>query len=74
MIPNCCPACGEKNEWKEKINPFTTGIPIGRFVRLRIGMTGTLRFHTYEFCCGRCGYAGKYDEREMEAEGTKRIP
>lgn len=35
-IPIKCPKCGSKRQWKEQVNPVTSGIPVGNFVRIRL--------------------------------------
>ena len=63
-IPACCPACGEADGWKEVINPFTTGIPIGKHIRIRLIQTRGFDFHQIEYRCKMCGYENKYDDRD----------
>ena len=36
-IPSKCPKCGRTKAWKEEVNAFTSGIPVGVFGRIRIG-------------------------------------
>ena len=37
-IPECCPSCRAEKEWKEVINPFTSGIPLGKSFRIRLSV------------------------------------
>ena len=64
MIPQCCPSCKEKNEWKEVVNPFTTGIPVGKRLRISLVYTRGFGFYKVKCRCGKCGYEGKYDYRD----------
>lgn len=64
MIPECCPACQEKKQWKEIINPFTTGIPIGKNLRISLIKTTGFGFYKVKYRCGKCGFENKYDYRE----------
>lgn len=68
MIPENCPNCGAIKEWKENVNPFTTGIPIGKLLRISIGVTGTVRFHKYKYYCEKCGFKAEYDDREISQQ------
>lgn len=60
-IPPCCPECGCKDEWKERINPFTTGIPLfGGSIRFKLLMTRGFRFRRVKYYCEKCGFEGEY--------------
>lgn len=67
FIPKCCPRCREEASWREVINPFTTGIPLGKYFRLRLSRGARARYFKYR--CGKCGYEGEYDDH---AETLKR--
>lgn len=64
MIPDCCPVCQERNHWKEVINPFTTGIPIGKHIRIALIQTSGFGFYKVTYRCQKCGFEEKYDYRE----------
>ncbi|MBR3836096.1 MAG: hypothetical protein IKJ69_04855 [Clostridia bacterium] len=66
MIPEQCPSCQETDGWKEVVNPFTTGIPIGKNMRINIGIvrTGCFGFYKVKYRCEKCGFEDKYDYRE----------
>ncbi len=64
MIPSCCPSCKEKNRWKEDINPFTTGILIGKHIRICLAKIQGIQFYEVTYRCGNCGFEGKYDYRD----------
>jgi len=66
MIPERCPACKEEDGWKEVVNPFTTGIPIGKHVRINLihAHGFGLGFHKVKYRCKQCGFEGKYDYRD----------
>ena len=64
MIPDRCPVCQEQAQWKEIVNPFLTGIPIGKHVRIRIGLIKGFRIYKVIVRCGKCGYENTYDYRE----------
>ncbi len=64
MIPDCCPSCKADEEWKEVINPFTTGIPIGKFLRISLIQAHGFGFYKVKYRCGKCGYEDKYDYRD----------
>ncbi|MBE5773209.1 MAG: hypothetical protein E7337_04670 [Clostridiales bacterium] len=61
FIPQKCPGCGDGNSWKEVINPFTTGIPIGK--KSRIYFARGLNRNNFRYRCGKCGYEGVYDDK-----------
>ncbi len=63
MIPECCPSCNEKELWKEVINPFTTGIPFGKSIRIKLIRTRGFGFYKVKYRCGKCGYEASYDYR-----------
>ena len=69
-IPSKCPKCGSKKQWKEVINPATSGIPIGNlgwvrttFVRgLFAGLfKEAMGFYTVQYRCYKCGYKSEYE-------------
>lgn len=64
MIPECCPSCKERELWKEVINPFTTGIPVGKNIRFKIIRTRGFGFYNVKYRCKKCGYENKYDYRD----------
>ena len=60
-IPQDCPRCGSKTEWHERVNPFTTGIPLfGGRIRLSLIVTKGFRFRNVKYDCGQCGFTGEY--------------
>lgn len=69
-IPSRCPNCNNKTQWKEKINPFTSGIPLGngaiRFHLLSVrGLLAEpvkkkLGFYKIKYRCKNCGYEEIY--------------
>lgn len=63
MIPDCCPSCKNADEWNEVVNPFTSGIPIGKNIRISIIQTQGFGFYKVKYRCGKCGYEDKYDYR-----------
>lgn len=63
MIPERCPCCKKKSGWKEVINPFTTGIPIGKHIRISLVAKRGFRFKI-KYRCRLCGYEKKYDYRQ----------
>ncbi len=66
MIPDFCPSCKEIDEWKEIVNPFTTGIPIGKYIRISLIHTRGFGFYKLIYRCGKCGYECKYDYRDKD--------
>ena len=70
-IPAKCPNCGSQKQWKERINPITSGIPLGndqirfRFLRIRGLGSGWLKeklgYYTVRYRCHKCGYQGSYE-------------
>jgi|GEM_PF-1718186 len=64
MIPKCCPSCKETYFWNEVINPFTTGIPIGKHFRLKLLMTRGFGFYKVKYRCKSCGYEARFDYRD----------
>ncbi len=64
MIPECCPACKDKDDWKEVVNPFITGIPIGKNIRISIIRIHGFGFYKVKYRCEKCGYEDKYDYRD----------
>ena len=68
-IPSNCPRCGNQPQWREEVHAFTTGIPLGRFVRFRLfsirglfamRLKKSLGFYDVTYRCGKCGYRNKY--------------
>ena len=66
MIPDCCPLCKEIIEWKEVVNPLTTGIPIGKKICFSLFHTQGFGFYKVTYRCGKCGYENKYDYRHTD--------
>lgn len=69
-IPIKCPKCGNKRQWKEQVNPVTSGIPVGNFVRIRLlsikGLFAeptkkALGFYRVSYRCHRCGFQEEYE-------------
>ncbi len=69
-IPECCPQCGDKKAWKEVINPVTTGIPLGKHIRIsflsvRGLFSGVIKdklgMNKVNYYCKNCGFEGFYD-------------
>lgn len=63
FIPGRCPKCGSKTQWKEVINPFTPGIPLGNHIRISIFHFGGLAkmFRgKIQYRCYQCGFSKKY--------------
>ncbi len=68
-IPEKCPACGNRAQWKEQINIFTSGIPIGGKARFHLfsirglfayPIKKALGFYTVTYRCRECGFREKY--------------
>lgn len=69
-IPSKCPKCGKESGWKEEINPFQSGIPLGSgFFRLRIGVPRGLLGRPIRkamgcckvtYRCRKCGFRKEY--------------
>ena len=69
-IPSKCPKCGRTKAWREEINPFTSGILMGLFGRIRIG-TGhgllarpikkAMGCYRVTYRCDKCGHREKYE-------------
>lgn len=62
-IPGRCPQCRAVDEWKEVINPFTSGIPISENVRLHIFSTRGFGLHV-KYRCRKCGLTDKYSLKD----------
>ena len=69
-FPECCPRCGDEMAWKEVINPVTTGIPLGKHIRIRfLSIRGLfsgvikdkLGMNKVTYRCENCGFEGVYD-------------
>ena len=70
-IPSRCPGCNSKKLWKEKINPLTSGIPVGnssarfRLLSVRGLFAGffkeKLGFYKVTYRCKNCGYEENYE-------------
>ena len=69
-IPECCPRCGDAMAWKEVINPVTTGIPVGKHIRIsflsiRGLFSGVIKdklgMNKVKYRCGNCYFEGVYD-------------
>ena len=69
-IPLKCPKCGRTKAWKEDINAFTSGVPIGNAVRFRfISVRGlfarpvkeSLGFYKVKYRCKNCGFEETYE-------------
>lgn len=69
-IPACCPHCGDEKAWKEVINPFTTGIPIGKHIRFSFfsvrglfssAIKDKLGMNKVTYRCKNCGFEGIYN-------------
>ena len=68
-IPECCPKCGNEKSWKEVINPVTTGIPVGKNIRISfLSVRGLfsgvikdkLNLNKVTYHCGNCEFEGTY--------------
>lgn len=69
-IPSKCPKCGNKKQWKEVVNPSTSGIPTA-FGRVRVGVVvrglfarpvkRALGFYKVTYRCHRCGFRKEYE-------------
>ena len=70
-IPKHCPKCNNKTKWKEQINPFTSGIPVGNDA-MRINLfpirgifartiKKKLGFYNVAYRCGNCGFTKIYE-------------
>ena len=70
-IPSKCPKCGRTKAWKEEVNPFTTGIPVGRAVRVSFFFSvkgifsrpikEKLGFYNVKYRCHNCGFEENYE-------------
>lgn len=70
-IPSRCPKCNNENLWEEKVNPLTSGVPIGKGA-VRISLLNIrglfaypikrwLGFYKVTYHCKKCGYEETYD-------------
>ena len=72
-IPQKCPKCGKVKPWKEKVNPYTSGVPTacGR-VRTGIIVKGlfakpvkqALGFYKVIYRCHYCGFQKEFELEE----------
>ena len=69
-IPSKCPRCGKSKPWREEINVFRSGLPLGAFGRLRLGvpfglfarpLRKAMGCYRVTYRCGRCGHREEYD-------------
>ena len=70
-IPSRCPSCNNETLWKEKINPLTSGIPIGNgavrihLLSIRGIFSGPIKerlgFYKVKYRCGNCGHEETYE-------------
>lgn len=69
-IPSKCPKCGRAKAWKEDVNAFTSGIPLGSEVRVRFfsvrgifskPIKKKLGFYKVKYRCKNCGFEESYD-------------
>lgn len=73
-IPSKCPKCGRTKAWKEEVNAFKSGIPVGGgLFRIRLGMgpgllSGPIRralgCYKVTYRCRNCGFRGEYPTGE----------
>ena len=72
-IPSKCPKCGRTKAWKEEVNAFTSGIPVGVFGRIRIGaLRGLLArpimkamgYYKVTYRCHNCGFRKEYETED----------
>ena len=68
-IPSKCPKCGRSKVWKEEVNAFTSGIPVGatriRFLVIRgifaEPIKKKLGFYKVKYRCHHCGFEEHYE-------------
>ena len=69
-IPAKCPRCGRVKVWKEEINAFTSGVPIGGVARFRLisirgifahAIKEELGFYKVKYRCKGCGFEEIYE-------------
>ena len=74
-IPSKCPKCGKTKSWKEEVNAFKSGIPVGGFGRIRLCVfRGLLArpvkkaagFYKVTYCCHSCGFRKEYDTKDAK--------
>ncbi len=68
-IPSKCPKCGRTKAWKEEVNAFKSGIPVGGLGRIRIGTPRGLfarlfmratDYYKVTYRCHNCGFCKEY--------------
>ena len=68
-IPECCPECGDEKSWKEVINPITSGIPVGKNIRISFFsvrglfsgfIKDKLGLNKVTYRCRNCDFEGIY--------------
>lgn len=73
-IPGKCPKCGRKKPWKEEINAFKSGIPVGALGRIRIGvprgllarpLMKVMGCYNVTYRCHHCGFRKEYPTGEL---------
>jgi len=72
-IPSKCPKCGKTKAWKEEANAFKSGISVGGFGRIRIGVPRGLvarpimkamGCYQVTYCCYNCGFRKEYETED----------
>ena len=72
-IPAKCPKCGRNKAWKEEVNAFKSGIPVGGFGRIRIGAPRGLLarpfmkaagYYKVTYRCHNCGFRKEYETED----------
>ena len=71
MIPDCCPSCKRKDTWMEDVDPFTTGIHLGKHFRIKLFSKRGFGFHKVKYECLNCGFWGKYDYRRWTGDNDE---
>ena len=68
-IPSKCPKCGRSKAWKEEVNAFRSGIPVGGLGRIRLGAPRGLLarpfmkaagYYNVTYRCHNCGFRKEY--------------
>ncbi len=73
-IPSKCPKCGRTKAWKEEVNAFKSGIPLGGgLLRIRFGMgpglfarpiKRAMGCYKVTYRCHNCGFRKEYETED----------